>query len=214
MKIGDKMNLKKFTVGNVMSQCYIISKNKKAIIIDPGAEGERIYNYLLDNNLELKFIINTHGHFDHIAANDFLKNKTGADILAHPRADLKFKDPVANLSQPFLRKEIIAPPLDKPINDGDKIEFEDLELKILYTPGHSDDSISIYLESEKILFPGDCIFASGYGRTDLKDSSFSQLKKSISGKILTLPEDIEYYAGHGPKSTIKKFKAAIWPYMN
>lgn len=208
------MDLKKFTVGNIMSNCYLISQNKKAVLIDPGAEAEKIYSYLLDNDLELKFIINTHGHFDHIGANEFLKMKTGADILAHPKAELKFKDPAVNLSEPFLRKKITSPPIDQKLTDGDKLQFEDLEFEILYTPGHSDDSISIYIESENILFPGDCIFANGYGRTDLEDSSFEELKNSISEKLLTLPEDVEYYAGHGPKSKIKNFKVGIWPSLN
>ena len=100
------MEVQEFTVGRVMSKCYIISKNGKAVIIDPGAEGKKLNNFLKKNNLELKYIINTHGHFDHIAANGFLKEKTDAEILAHPQADKKFKDPQFNLSQPFMNKKM------------------------------------------------------------------------------------------------------------
>lgn len=205
------MKLEKFTVGQIMSKAYILSANGKALIIDPGAEGQRLYNYLKENDLELKYIINTHGHFDHIGANQFLKQKTDAEILAHPKADLKFKDPNLNLSKVLRREEITSPPLDKSLNDGDLINFEGLELKILTTPGHSEDGISIYLESEAILFPGDCIFANGIGRTDLEDSDFQALKASIEEKIFKLPANTKFFAGHGPASTLGNFKTGVWP---
>ena len=205
------MELKEFTVGELMSKSYIISKNDSAIIIDPGADGDKLYNYLQKNKLELKYIINTHGHFDHIAANQFLKDKTDAEILAHPKTDLKFKDPKFNLSQIFMQQKIKSPALDKILNDGEIIDFENLKLKIIYTPGHSEDGISIYLEEEKILFSGDCIFATGVGRTDLSDSNFKQLINSVEEKLFSLPEDIIFYPGHGSKSTISFFKNKVWP---
>ncbi|MFP4021792.1 MAG: MBL fold metallo-hydrolase [Halanaerobium sp.] len=208
------MELKEFTVGDLMSKCYILSENGKALIIDPGAEGEKLYNYLKNNDLELKYIINTHGHFDHIAANEYLKNKTDAEILAHPKADLKFKNSELNLSQIFNREKILSPASDNKLNDGDQINFESLKLEVLYTPGHSEDGISIYLESENALFSGDCIFANGIGRTDLKDSDFEVLKNSIENKLFKLPDECIFYAGHGPHSNLKRFKNEVWPSFN
>lgn len=205
------MKIKEFTVGDLMSKSYIISQNGKALIIDPGAEGERLYNYLQKNKLKLQFIINTHGHFDHIGANDFLKQKTDAEILAHPKAELKLKDPKLNLSQIFNDQTVISPSLDKELTEGEQINFEGLNLKIIYTPGHSEDGISIYIEEEKILFSGDCIFAAGIGRTDLKDSNFQELKNSVEKKLLKLPDDCIFYAGHGSESTIAVFKNRVWP---
>jgi len=205
------MKLKKFTVGDLMSKSYIISKNGKAIIIDPGADGEKLYNYLQENNLVLKNIINTHGHFDHMAANEFLKDKTGAEILAHSKADLKFKDPELNLSQRLRRKKISSPSLDRALKEGEIINFENLKLRIIYTPGHSEDGISIYLEEEKALFSGDCIFASGVGRTDFSDSDFEVLTDSIEEKIFLLPDDTIFYPGHGPECKISSFKKGVWP---
>lgn len=205
------MELKEFTVGELMSKCYLVSENGKAIIIDPGAEGERLYNYLQENNLVLKYVINTHGHFDHIAANQFLKEKTSAEILGHPKLNLKLKDPKLNLSEIFMQQKIKSPVLDRALNDGDIIDFENLKLKIFYTPGHSNDGISIYLKTNKILFSGDCIFATGVGRTDLSDSSFKQLINSIEKKLFSLPEDTVFYPGHGPKSNIGSFKNRVWP---
>ena len=208
------MNIKCLTLGEINSNCYIVSENKKAFVIDPGAEGEKINNYLSEHDLDLEFIINTHGHFDHIGANKFLKNNYDADILAHPRANIKFSDPEKNLSLHFFNRRIVSPPLDKEIHDGDEINFNNKILKILYTPGHSEDGISVYIKSKEILFSGDCIFANGYGRTDLYDSNFKELKKSISEKLLTLPENTTFYSGHGPKSTLKKFENRIWPTIN
>ncbi len=205
------MELKKFTVGDLMSKSYIISENGKAIIIDPGADGEKLYNYLQKNNLKLKYIINTHGHFDHIAANKFLKDKTDAKILAHPKTDLKFKDPELNLSQSLKRERVISPALDRALNEGDIINFETLKLKVIYTPGHSEDGISIYLEEEKALFSGDCIFASGVGRTDFNDSNFEKLVNSLEEKLFLLPDDTIFYPGHGPESSISSFKKRVWP---
>ncbi|OEG62334.1 MBL fold metallo-hydrolase [Halanaerobium congolense] len=205
------MELKEFTVGELMSKSYIISENGNALIIDPGAEGEKLYNYLQENGLKLKYIINTHGHFDHIAANQYLKEKTGAEILGHPKLDSKLKDPNLNLSQVFMQQKIKSPALDRPLNDNDLLDFENLKLRVLYTPGHSADGISIYLENNKILFSGDCIFAAGVGRTDLSDSSFQQLINSIEEKLFSLPEDTVFYPGHGPKGTISTFKNRVWP---
>lgn len=205
------MELKEFIVGELMVKSYVVSKNNKAFIIDPGAEGERLYNYLKDNNLELKYIINTHGHFDHIAANDFLKKKTGAEILAHPDADLKFKDSKLNLSQRFMNQNINSTALDRALADQEEIIFEGLKLEIIYTPGHSQDGISVYLPEEKIIFSGDCIFANGVGRTDLEDSDLAQLKNSIKNKLFELTDDCIFYPGHGPKSTLNVFKNRVWP---
>lgn len=209
--MGDKMKVKEFTVGDLMVKSYIVSQSDKAFVIDPGAEGERLYNYLKENNLELKYIINTHGHFDHIAANKFLKEKTGAEVLAHPKADLKFSNPQFNLSSLFSNKEILAPLLDRAVRDGEKIKFGSFKLEFIFTPGHSEDGISIYIPEEKVLFSGDCIFANGIGRTDLKDSNYKELKESVENKLFQLPDNCTYYPGHGPSSKLAKFKNSVWP---
>lgn len=205
------MEIKEFTVGELMVKSYLVSDNNRAFIIDPGAEGKRLYNYLKENNLELIYIINTHGHFDHIAANDFLKKKTGAEILAHPDADIKFKDSKLNLSQMFMNQTVYSPALDRALVNQEEINFESLKLKIIYTPGHSQDGITIYLPEEKMIFSGDCIFASGVGRTDLEDSNLAQLKNSIENELFKLPNDCKFYPGHGPASTLENFKNRVWP---
>jgi len=205
------MNIKHFSLGDVFTRCYIVSENGKAFVVDPGAEGEKIYNYIQENNLELEFIINTHGHFDHIGANEFLKDKTGAKILAHRQAASKLTSADENLSHSFLRKNISSPQADRLLEDGDAVYFDSLELKIIYTPGHSKGGISIFIESENILFSGDAIFANGVGRTDLSDSNTEELKESIENKLLTLDGEIDVFPGHGPRFKLKNFKENVFP---
>lgn len=205
------MNIKSFTVGEIMSRCYLVSKNKKAFVIDPGDEGEKIYNYLEKNNLKLEFIINTHGHFDHLGANKFLKEKTDAKIYAHPKAEIKFKDPEKNLSQLFYNKKITSPLGDRYLKDEEIIDFEGVELKVIYTPGHSEDGISIFIKKDSILFSGDCIFATSIGRTDLADSNHALLKDSIENKLFCLDDQTRVYPGHGMDFDLLYFKENVWP---
>lgn len=205
------MQIKQFSLGDVFTRCYVLSENNKALVIDPGAEAEKIYDYLKENNLDLKLIINTHGHFDHIGANEFLKEKSGAKILIHTEAADKLLSPDKNLSLNFLRKGMTSPPADRLLEDGDQINFESLTLKVLYTPGHSLGGISIYIASEKVLFSGDAIFSSGVGRTDFQDSDTNKLKDSIEKKILSLDDDTEVYPGHGPRFNLKDFKENVYP---
>ncbi len=205
------MQIKTFSLGAVVTRCYLLSENNKALVIDPGAEAEKIYDYLKENNLDLKFIINTHGHFDHIGANGFLQEKSGAKILTHTKAADKLLSADKNLSMKFLRKEIISPPADKVLEDGDQINFESVILQVLYTPGHSQGGISIHIVSEKVIFSGDAIFSNGIGRTDLQDSDTNQLKNSIEKKLLSLDDDTEVYPGHGPQFLLKYFKENVYP---
>lgn len=205
------MQIKQFILGDVFTRCYVISENNKALVIDPGADAEKIYEYLEKNNLELKLIINTHGHFDHIGANKFLKEKSGAEILIHAKAADKLISAEKNLSLKFLRKEITSPTADKILEDGDLIDFESMTLKVLYTPGHSLGGISIYIDSEKALFSGDAIFSNGIGRTDLQDSNIDQLQNSIEKKLLPLDENVKVFPGHGPSFYLKDFKEKVFP---
>jgi len=205
------MEIKSFSLGDVFTRCYVVSKNNKAFIVDPGAEAEKIFSYLKNNDLKLEFIINTHGHFDHIGANEFLKNKTNAEIYIHDKAAEKLISAKKNLSLKFLRRKIISPPADRLLKDGDQIIFEDYTMQVLYTPGHSRGGISIYIPKENILFSGDAVFSNGVGRTDLADSSREKLHESIKEKLLVLTEDTKIFPGHGESFLLKDFKEDVYP---
>ncbi|MEA1939741.1 MAG: MBL fold metallo-hydrolase [Candidatus Caldatribacteriota bacterium] len=196
------MFFKKLVVGELDANCYLLGceKSKKAVVIDPGGEEvEPILSILQKNNFELKYIVNTHGHIDHIAGNRELKSKTSAEILIHKLDANMLIDANKNLSV-FMAKETCSPPADKFLKEGDEVFFGLLKLKIIHTPGHTPGGISLILND--IVFTGDALFANGIGRTDLPGGSYEDLQKSIKEKLLCLNDNKIIYPGHGPSSTI------------
>lgn len=197
------MFLKRLIVGALDTNCYLISckKNKKAAIIDPGGEQEvdLIMNLLQKNNYDLKYIINTHGHIDHIAGNNLLKAKTEALLLIHRLDADSLVDANKNFSS-FMGKEICSPPADRLLEDRDEISLGRLNFRVIHTPGHTPGGISIVLDN--IVFTGDTLFAGSIGRTDLPGGSYQDLIKSIKEKLLILDDEKIIYPGHGPDSTI------------
>lgn len=199
------MFLKRLTVGALETNCYLIAceKTQKAAVIDPGGEEEidLILSLLQKNNLSLKYIINTHGHIDHIAGNNLLRTKTEALLLIHKLDADMLVDANKNFSS-FMGKKICSPPADKFLEEGVEIPLGRLKLTVIHTPGHTPGGIS--LVSNNIIFTGDTLFAGGIGRTDLPGGSYQDLIKSIKEKLLILGDDKIIYPGHGPGSTIGK----------
>jgi glyoxylase-like metal-dependent hydrolase (beta-lactamase superfamily II) len=197
------MFLERLVVGALETNCYLISckKTKKAVVIDPGGEDEveLILNLLQIYNFDLKYVINTHGHIDHIVGNDLLKAKTEALLLIHKLDADMLVDANKNFSS-FMGKEICSPPADKLLKEGDEISLGTLNLIVIHTPGHTPGGISLVLNN--IVFTGDTLFAGGIGRTDLPGGSYQDLIKSIKEKLLILGDDRIIYPGHGPDSTI------------
>lgn len=197
------MFLERLIVGALKANCYLIGckKTKKAAVIDPGGEDEVefILNLLQINNFDLKYIINTHGHTDHIAGNNLLKAKTEALLLVHSLDADILVDANKNFSS-FMGKEICSPPADKLLEEGDEISLGTLKLIIIHTPGHTPGGICLVLNN--IVFTGDTLFAGGIGRTDLPGGSYQDLQKSIKEKLLILGDYKIIYPGHGPDSTI------------
>jgi len=197
------MFLKRLVVGALETNCYLISceKTKEAAVIDPGGEEavDLILNLLQKNNFDLKYILNTHGHIDHIIGNNLLKVKTEALLLIHRLDADMLVDSNKNFSS-FMGKEICSPHADKLLEEGDEIYLGALKLIIIHTPGHTPGGISLVLNN--IVFTGDTLFAGGIGRTDLPGGSYQDLQKSIKEKLLILGDDKIICPGHGPGSTI------------
>jgi glyoxylase-like metal-dependent hydrolase (beta-lactamase superfamily II) len=197
------MFLEKLVVGVLETNCYLIGckKTKMAAVIDPGGEEkvDLILDILEKNNFSLKYIINTHGHIDHIDGNNLLKAKTKALLLIHRLDADMLVDANKNLSS-FMGKEIYSPSADKLLEEGDEISLGTLNLIVIHTPGHTPGGISLVLNN--IVFTGDTLFAGGIGRTDLPGGSYQDLIKSIIEKLLILGDDKIIYPGHGPDSTI------------
>lgn len=197
------MILEGLAVGPIAANCYIIGENnsREGAIIDPGSEPERILEVVERTGLEIKFLIATHGHFDHTAAVKKLREKLDCDFLLH-RDDLLFvqDSKKAALEWGFGIEQVPDP--DIYIKEGDILKLGVFELKILHTPGHSPGGISIYIQSESVLFSGDTLFYGSIGRTDLRMGSMEALISSIKEKLYTLPDDTIVYTGHGEPTTI------------
>ncbi len=181
------------------SNCYILSQRDEAIIIDPGDEAELILDKLNELKVKPIYIVNTHGHLDHICANDEIKKATGAKILIHKNDAPMLTDAFLNLSTVF-EQPMVCQKADKLLEDGESIKTSNLTLKVLHTPGHTPGGIC--LVGEGFVFTGDTLFQSGIGRTDFPGGSYKTLIDSITKRLLTLPDEFIVYPGHGDISTI------------
>ncbi len=195
------MILESIVVGNLETNCYIFgsAKEKEVVIIDPGGSPELILSVLYGLTARVRYIINTHGHMDHIAANRQIKRRTGAEICIH-RADSEMLiDSRKNFSD-LMATPVTSPPADRLLNDGDVINVGELKLKVIHTPGHSPGGISMV--SDGLVFTGDTLFAGSIGRWDFPGASYNLLLASVRNKLLVLDEDMIVYPGHGPVSDI------------
>ena len=193
-----------FQLGPMQANCYLLEceETLSAIVIDPGDEADVILDIISDRKLKLEFIINTHGHIDHISANNDLKKKTSAKLCIH-RLDAEIiVDPQKNLSS-FIGKPISSLPPDRILEDGDIIESGTIKLKVIHTPGHSPGSICLL--ADDAIFTGDLLFAGGIGRYDFPGSSYNQIMKSLK-KVIELGDDLIVYPGHGFNTTIGEEK--------
>lgn len=192
------------------TNCYIVQdeKTKETIVIDPGGEVNKIGEMLDTLNASVKYIVLTHCHGDHMAGVYELKQKYGGKILIHIEDEPGLKDPEVNLAD-YVGIGTVVLEADSRLNDNDLLHIGDMEFKVLHTPGHTKGGICLYQEDEKILFSGDTIFRGTWGRTDLPTSNFEAIIKSITDRIMTLPEDTIIYPGHG-KSTMVKEEEPIY----
>lgn len=202
------MIVKQLSVGPIQTNCYIAGceTTKEGVVIDPGDEGERILAEVAALGLTIKYILNTHAHFDHIMANKALVEATGVPLALHP------------LDLPLLRQNggamffgIEAPPgpePDLPLAPGDKITFGEFTLEVLFTPGHTPGHVSFYEAKAGVVFDGDVLFAGGIGRTDLPGGNYETLLNSINETLMVLPDETVVCSGHGPMTTIGRERAS------
>ena len=175
------------------TNCYIVQdeETKETMVIDPGGDVDKIVEMLNTIHAKVKYILLTHCHGDHIAGVNELKQRVGGKILIHRLDEEGLRDPNVNLAEYVGLGRVIVQ-ADARLDDGDLIHVGNLEFKILHTPGHTKGGISIYSEEEKLLFSGDTLFRGSWGRTDLPTSSFEDIIKSITEKLMVLPEEPIY----------------------
>ena len=195
------MIIKKLTVGPIQANCFILGceKTKEAVVIDPGDEADRILLTLAQSELKVKYIINTHGHFDHVGANKRLKEVTGADLMIH-KEDVPMLGQLTATAGSFGLSAENSPGPDNLLEDGETITFGEITLQVIHTPGHSLGGVS--LSTNGALFVGDTLFAGSIGRTDLPGGDYDVLIASIQNKLFPLGDDVTVYTGHGPETTI------------
>lgn len=188
-------------VGPLQVNCYILAdeKTKEAVVIDPGEDAGDLLKTIKDKGFTIRYIINTHGHFDHIGANKAIKDATGAELLIH-EGDAPLMASAAVQSRAFGIQVVSSPKADRYVKHGDVIRAGEVALTVLYTPGHSSGGISLL--EQGMVFTGDSLFAGSIGRTDLPGGDLKTLLSSIKTNLMTLPDDTKVFCGHGPASTI------------
>lgn len=193
--------------------CYIYwdIEKKEGVIIDPGVyedfEKNEILNYINANGINIKLILLTHGHIDHIMGNAWAKEMFNVPIIMH-KDDLPLIDKAPDQGAMFGVSFPKPPEPDKFIDETDTIKFAGTEFKILHTPGHSPGSICFVDEKEKVIFGGDVLFQGSVGRTDLWMGDMDVLLDSIRNKIFKYPDEFVIYPGHMDETTIGEEKEA------
>lgn len=195
------MILETLCVGPFEVNCYVLASGAdgEAIIIDPGYDCAKIKKVLQKHRLEPAFIVNTHGHYDHIGCDDDF----GVPVYAHQKELGLLKDAELNLSN-FLVSSYSVKSEVRALQEEDKIELGQIQLEVIHTPGHTPGGICLWMHkpADNILFSGDTLFYRGIGRTDFPVADAEALLNSIKEKLFNLPDNTVVYPGHGPSTTI------------
>jgi len=203
--MSKKIFVRQLEVGKLGVFCYIVGDRERmeGLIIDPGGSPMKILQAVNEENIRIRFVVNTHAHSDHICANKKVLRETGAKLVIHElegRSLTRFHKKLFNL----LLGGGSSPPPDVLVHDGDTVEIGDSSLMVIHTPGHSKGGICLYGDNN--LFTGDTLFVGGIGRTDLPGGSMKILLNSIRKKLLVLPDETIIWPGHNygasPSSTV------------
>ena len=198
-------NIKVFPLNPYQMNTHIIwDESGEGLMIDAGNinadDLQQIVDFIENENIKLKMLLNTHGHIDHRVGNNAIIEKFGIELYAH-KAGLMFYE--SSNYDSFLGVKIDHAHMpDHYLEDGDKVKFGNTTLEVLYTPGHADGSICFYNAEQAFVVVGDVLFQQSIGRTDLPTGDYDLLIESIRTKLFTLPPDTEVYPGHGPTTRI------------
>lgn len=210
------MLIKSIVVGPLEVNCFIIADDasKRAIVVDPGDEPDRIMDIIKSNDFVVEYIICTHGHFDHVGAVSDLKKDTNAKVLIH-KDELVIYSAAKDMAAFWGYDLDPLPDPDVLLKDGEDIAVGDLNFKVLHTPGHSPGGICLYIDNppspltkgelKGVVITGDTLFAGSVGRTDFYGGDMNRLKESFK-RLMELPENTMVLPGHGPETTIGQEK--------
>lgn len=197
----DGLVIHQLSVGPLQVNCFLVAcqKTRDAMVIDPGEEGLRILQLAKSESLEIRKVVNTHGHFDHIGANQQVVDSTGAVLMLHA-ADLPLLQNARNHAEVYGLTVVPSPAPDRLLDQGDTFEVGEHSFSVLHVPGHSPGGICLL--SDGHVFVGDVLFAGSVGRTDLPGGDFDALVEGVRERLFTLPDETIVHPGHGPDTTI------------
>lgn len=201
------MKIKRFTFNPWQENSYIVyDEGGDCVLIDMGCMSDNDFKTLSDfveqEELTVKYIMNTHLHIDHIMGNYYTKKHYNVPLLAHENDEFLIANAGTYAEQIGLSLEALPPGIDQFINDGDEIKFGDSKLTVMHIPGHTPGSVVFYAEEDKFLLSGDVLFYESIGRTDLIYGNHAALVKGITSKLFKLPDDVIVHPGHGPQTSI------------
>jgi hydroxyacylglutathione hydrolase len=193
-------------VGLIQTNCYVIgcAHTKEGAVIDPGGHPDRIMAEVKRLGLTIRYVLNTHAHFDHTDGNAAVVEATGAPLAIHPE-DRPLLEASGGAALFGLRADP-SPLPDLELCDGDCLEIGDLRFRVLHTPGHTPGHVCFHEPAQGVLFDGDVLFRRGIGRSDLPGGNHQQLLQSIREVLFALPDETIVYSGHGPATTIGEEK--------
>ena len=201
------LKLKIFIFNPFQENTYLLwdDKTKEAVIIDPGVsdanEETELENFILTEKIKVKYLLNTHCHVDHIIGNAFVKEKYNCKFYT-PQNDIPLLEQLPEQTEKFGLNKKKSPLPDQYLSENLTLTIGNINISMLFTPGHTPGEFCFYFEQEKICISGDVLFREGIGRTDLWGGNYQTLITSIKEKLFTLPDDVIVYPGHGDKTTI------------
>jgi glyoxylase-like metal-dependent hydrolase (beta-lactamase superfamily II) len=200
------MIIEMLEVGPFAENCYVLGceETMAGAVIDPGDEFDRIWQKVEERKLDIRLILLTHGHIDHVMQVHAMHEKTGAPVYMH-QMDQFLLENLPSQAAAFGLTISGVPKVDSYWTDGDTVEFGQVQLEVVHTPGHSPGSVSLLTKG--IALVGDALFSGSIGRTDLPGGDYETLISSIKTKLLTLSEETYIYPGHGPTTTIGRERA-------
>ena len=202
------MKVSRFTFNMFGVNTYILwdDISREALIVDPGMINEKdqkeIKAFLDANNLNLKHLINTHMHIDHAFGISYVKENYNLKLECNLEDQFlaqRLKEQANMFGLPIPMSDL---QIDKDLKDGEKIQLGDEHISILHVPGHSPGSVVLYAPQSNFIISGDVLFNTSIGRTDLPGGDYAQLINAINNKLMTLPDDVIVYPGHGPETSI------------
>lgn len=200
------MKVARINAGEFGSNCWLIidEKSSEGIIIDPSPELPLILEALKNRGVTLKYILLTHGHFDHMTSVDSLRDATGAPLCVHEADAPCLTNSVLNAFRKFMAADLVFRPADILLKEGDNLRFGELEVTLMHTPGHSEGSVCYFIGDA--MFSGDTLFDGLIGRCDLVGSDPDKLVASLK-RIAQIKDNYTVYSGHGSVTTLEKQKA-------